>query len=464
VVDTDGGDDQRDLGVTLRWPEGREFDDVPDDLADESGGLDPEIIPMVDSPDAFAPAGGKALLPTLVGRLDSVLGSISALSLHIDALSGAINALRSGVTDRLTEYSEALSGMTTAQASVIEEYRHGSERALGELRKSLQTVDETIRRTAGRTDETANDVGVVADLVRALSGELAELGAVLQVEQPDTSGEMTEMTDLLRTLAVEVADIGAVTQQVDASLTELSGRPAPKAPPAGPTPAALEKAIQQGVAGPLGEFGGTLAELQEELRAITEHVDASLTELLERPAPKPSPAGPTPAALEKAVQHGVGGAVAEFGGVLAELQEELQAVRSSMDEELQAVRASLDEVAKTGGGGDGGGGGAIEGLDDLHAELTSMREELTQLKRRVGLRAKSSAIDDEQIETLATRLAGAATLSEQEVDRVADSVVERLMAILEVVPDPEPAPAPARAAKRPARTAKSARPAAKRGR
>ena len=78
---------------------------------------------------------------------------------------------------------------------------------------------------------------------------------------------------------------------------------------------------------------------------------------------------------------------------------------------------------------------------DLANELTQIRRELTQLKRRVGLRGKASTTDE--------RPSSSPALSSDDLDRLTDAIVERLAATLEVVPDdsfeapaaPEP-PAP----------------------
>jgi hypothetical protein len=56
-------------------------------------------------------------------------------------------------------------------------------------------------------------------------------------------------------------------------------------------------------------------------------------------------------------------------------------------------------------------------------ELVNIREQMTELKRRVGVRARAKA-----------------TLDDAEVDRLAEVIVDRLTDMLEVVPDDEGAP------------------------
>jgi len=73
---------------------------------------------------------------------------------------------------------------------------------------------------------------------------------------------------------------------------------------------------------------------------------------------------------------------------------------------------------------------------DLANELAQIRSELTQLKRRVGLRGKPSTGDERPPST--------AALSPDDLDRLTDAIVDRLAATLEVVPDDsyEPPPEP----------------------
>jgi gas vesicle protein len=74
----------------------------------------------------------------------------------------------------------------------------------------------------------------------------------------------------------------------------------------------------------------------------------------------------------------------------------------------------------------------LEGFESMVEEL---RDEMTQLRRRIGLRAK-----------------GSGGLGEEQIDRLVDTIVDRLQKVIEVVEE-EPAPAPPPRRQRPPRKA-----------
>lgn len=124
--------------------------------------------------------------------------------------------------------------------------------------------------------------------------------------------------------------------------------------------------------------------------------------------------------------------------------------------EMQAASASLIETAEVLAGPNPAQGAA---LDDLASELAALRDEVTQLKRRVGVRAKTSTtLDEEQVAALIDRLVdrlgprataepAVVTLGDADVERIVAGVLEQIERTFEIVSDPDPDPAPAKATK-----------------
>lgn len=93
----------------------------------------------------------------------------------------------------------------------------------------------------------------------------------------------------------------------------------------------------------------------------------------------------------------------------------------------------------------------LEQLEQFEPAAAELREEMMQLRRRIGLRGKGSqSIGDDQIDRIADAVAARVELlptviADKQLDRLVDAVVERLQSVLEVVDDePDVAPAPPR--------------------
>lgn len=175
------GSDEEDFDVRLRWP--------ADDLrADANEGpaipIDPFEAAMADAAapgrptradddgagaenvdgDASLPA--LPLLPAMAGRLESVHGALATLSMRLDALVTATAAFRSVVADRLGDYSDTVARLHRVQAAELEEYRHGTERLVAELRRNMGDNDEALRKLTSRVEEIGIELGAFNELVR----------------------------------------------------------------------------------------------------------------------------------------------------------------------------------------------------------------------------------------------------------------------------------------------------------
>jgi hypothetical protein len=327
----------------------------------------------VEWPDDAPPSPAVPLLPAVAGRLETVHNSVSALGMRIDALGSLTSGVGSAMADRLTEYGDTVSQVTRAQTEALDEYRHGTERTVTELRRSLAASDEVIRRLSARIDELVTDMGSLMEIVRVLGA------APIRTDAASWSSASDEKLDWLR------AEVAAIASAIES---------APVAPSA-PAPAS-EPAFDPALAADLLR---AIDELRTDVKAITSAgVAASLSD----------------AAVSLPVA----------GGEVAEL--------SAIGEELSG-------------------------------ELVALRSEITQLKRRIGMRAKSSgALDDFQLRELADRIAESVrppVLADADLERIveavrppglADADIERIVAAVgahlestfEVVPEDGELPPP----------------------
>lgn len=126
------------------------------------------------------------------------------------------------------------------------------------------------------------------------------------------------------------------------------------------------------------------------------------------------------------------------GGVDAAMHTELLTALETIRTELQGLRRAQSPTPKK--------TADVERERVLVGELAAMRDEIAQLKRRIAVRAKSTAIDDEQIATIVERVKAAIDLrlDDADVERVAVAVAHRFSEAFEVVlEEPAPSPSPA---------------------
>ena len=89
---------------------------------------------------------------------------------------------------------------------------------------------------------------------------------------------------------------------------------------------------------------------------------------------------------------------------------------------------------------------------ELRAELSGVRDELTQLRRRVGLRGRTAGADDATIDAVVERVealflafqrsdssvpASSAALSDADISRIADEVMSKFSSVFELVGEAE---------------------------
>ncbi|MEY2423416.1 MAG: hypothetical protein QOI95_3483 [Acidimicrobiaceae bacterium] len=148
-------------------------------------------------------------------------------------------------------------------------------------------------------------------------------------------------------------------------------------------------------------------------------------------------------------RHGNERAVAELRRGMAASHETIREFGAHIAEvagDTQSILALLQGLTE-GGWADGPVAAAHSAGDaGVGDELALLRDEIHQLKRRVGLRARAPVtIDDEQLQAIADQVAarsGGVTLDDHEADRLTEMIVDRLTTMLEVVPDAsEAAPA-----------------------
>jgi hypothetical protein len=332
-----------------------------------SGGPEPFVAPEADgagAEPARPPTGIVGpLLPTLIGRIGIVEAAVGALSMRIDAIGAAVASLRSVLSDRLTDYTEAAAAITRAQTESIEEYRRVNDRVVTELRRTVGETDESSRRVASRVEETAADVQALGEL--------------------------------LRTLDTGAGTIASSHENVKRELGES-----------------------------LEEFAGSLSdrldELTSEWRAATDETRLAVRRIeaaaatTPPPAAAPSEASVDAGAIAAAVQLELGAALDDIGDRLGRVETTLAA---SPREWAAPLTGDVDDPA-------------------IASELALLRDEVLQLKRRIGVRART-----------------AVTLDDQELERIVSSIVDRLEASIEVVPDTAVVvpPAPAKKASGPRR-------------
>jgi hypothetical protein len=238
------------------------------------------------------------------------------------------------------------------------------ERALDRLQRVESAIDRLLADIGGLESSAERSSATVIAQVDALrvgfAGPLGELGALLTTRL-DGLGEVltTGLDGLGEVLTTGLDGLGEV------STTRLDG---------------LGEVLTTGLAG----LGLDFAELME---ALTESVDG----IASAPAPLPPPPPPAP--------------VVDLAPI-----EDLQ---RSVDALADEVRAAADAPPPAPAAPAPAAGPAAEDIarlllaaEELASQVASVQDEVTQLKRRVGVRAKVPIVlDDAQMDDLANRVA-----------------------------------------------------------
>jgi len=204
--------------------------------------------------------------------------------------------------------------------------------------------------------------------------------------------------------------------------------------------------------GVLAELRGSIADSGDVTRRIAGRVDDSAAEL------KSAVATMTllhSRAIEE-LSHAIDGVLAELRGSIADSGDARRGIAGLVDDSAAELKSAVALVRTAAAGVD-----ALTTRDEqivarvedigqqisfevgapvaeVVAEIALLREEVAQLKRRVGVRAKASlAVDDASLLTIAKHLEERfpRSLDDDELKRLASAIVQHLEALVEVVAD-----------------------------
>lgn len=265
----DDGDSE--LGVELEWPEDEDKPaPMPRSRARTATGERTASVAVEG--DAAPPQ--TPLLPALASRLEGVRDGVSTLGLRVDALQSTTTSFQSSLSDRLAEYMEAIRQIARAQQEMLDDYRHGNERSIAELRRTLATSDDSLRRVAARVDELISGVvsipaptqatapprddksgprtvtvtaaeSDVGDELEAIHEELVQLRrrvgvrarATVTLEDAQVDSLVDRVVQTVGIVQISDADLGRLAEAVVARLEEVLEVVPEEAPPADEEPA-----------------------------------------------------------------------------------------------------------------------------------------------------------------------------------------------------------------------------------
>ena len=255
------GDDP--FGIRLRWPA-------------ESGEGAP-AAEADDAPSYYEPAAGDdgeppALLPAMAGRIEGVHGAIATLAMRVDALTATVNAFRSVLSDRIADYADTAVRLSRNQAAELEEYRHGSDRLVGEVRRTIGESEESLRRLSLRVDELGSGLSLLTDRVGKQLESVDRLGSRLADQSEELREELTGVLGVIRADLTKVhKDFGEFRKL----RTELSGFAnlredlVAELAEAVPDPSVATAALQDDLTALLADLSGD-TDLPSLLEALTE--------------------------------------------------------------------------------------------------------------------------------------------------------------------------------------------------
>lgn len=267
---------------------------------------------------------------------------------------------------------------------VVDAYDRLADRVLERLRQIRVDVDADLGAVRSELATLRQAVDDVADRV-----QLRQLRASVDELRGDVAG--------LRRAVLEWPELAQVSSELAglrADVSDLLGRPAPE-PPAAP----LELP----------------AELSSQLAALRAEVAA----LARRPEPRPAPAE-VPAAVLDALaalrqdQARLHDALAQVAGAVSAPPPppppppgpDLEPVLATLVDDVATLRAEVRAAAARPATTEVRGlGPLVQEIGAVRADLADVGEQMTALKRRVGLRAKAAAMDDGDLERLATLVA-----------------------------------------------------------
>lgn len=455
-------------------PGGFEASPPPGPAAVGGSGVGPWSPPHRGTDSGMAGTSG-ADPSSAVGRVESLHQALNALAMRIEALVSGTSRMTSAIGERLNDQADTLHRLVRAQAADLEGQQRTTDRTLAELRRAVGDTADTIAALGGRFNELDR---AAAELSRRLD-TLADESRDLRTSNDKLSRQVIDRLDSMADRLVERLEglDSSLTAEVGASRTE-TGRVRDSVAELGDALGsvraqqaqldeaakgllALQDAIElvpadEAAARPAGSDGEPL-DLAAELAGLHDRLQ-EVAALAGRPVLPPIDLDPTNQAL------------ASLRAEVAELAEQaahrvpapvapvdLEPIRAELASLRSDVAALADRETSTARSGD---------LDPVTAELAGMRSELGELRRSASrlqaevakVRDEAGTTDDrgdadatagldavrEELVALRGRLplnAGRepSVLDGEQLDRLADVVVERLREVFEVVPDSDPA-------------------------
>lgn len=430
--DVDGGGDTLDAEPTIDLADDdhREFFEASHEAA--PGDPADEFRPALERDDRDAPADRddrpeREPVPR-EGNGSTVFDPMATASLPpvLPALSGRIDSVHtvvSGLSVRLESLGAAIGVL---QSDLLNSIADHSDLMTGHVRSTADAVEGYRRGTERLLSDVRREASAGEETTRRLVSRVEDLATDLQ-----------SVLELLHDVVREVKQTADIASRVQ----ERSGESPSEA---------VQPALDQ------------LARIETALRQPDASI-AAVSETLERVERAAVPREWVEQVIGQLQQ--VEQTLAEATVEPDEAESEFSRLEHLLTERLDAVELAVNESR-----------GNASNVD-IGIEIARLREEVTQLKRRIGVRGRTSlTLDDDQIGVLAEQIAAAAPMPELPeapaaapidddfIERVTDSLVRRLETMFEVVPDPEPAPSAAKAtrsAPAPASSAsKSARSAA----
>ena len=388
-------DDDDDILTTLEWPGEADTvgaysvggaDDVPDaaddDVAadDAAGVVDADGSPQPDADEVETGEHGAVAEPPLDASPRTPL--LPALAYRVDAIGETLASLAMRV--------DTLGAATATLRTVLSDRLVDYAETMATVGRTQSDAIEEHRHAQERTiAEVRRSITMRDEALRKVSGRVEEL-----------------LTDT-HAITAQVSDLIAASATIRADLRELHQ-------------------VTPGDA-PTIDVTDVVVDLKASMRELTDELNSSMRGLV----------GELDASLR--------GFTGELNAPALGLTEDLKASMRDLREELNApVRDLIERVASAEPlHPEPSSGLEVEIVD----ELRLVREEVQQVKRRIGVRGRPSvSLEGEQLDAMTDVVRdtlSAAMLDESHFDRIAEAVVKRLEAALEIVPaDEEPPAAP----------------------
>jgi hypothetical protein len=388
----------------------------------------------------------------LAGRTDSLQAALASIALRIDALTSTTSTFRNLISDRITDYAEQVGRLGASAAGDLDDYRHLHERALEQIRRSVGDAEDNIRRLTRSVGDLDSKVAALVAAVRE-SGDVVDqmvserdqvsdtlVRTLARVE--DTLAELTEgkgassfarLSDMIGALTAERDRQMAVWAELEQVVVALADDREHSSDVMG----RLERGISEMTVGRERGLAKALARLEaridevagamtgiagDDMAATLTRLDTRLKEMsTELVVGRDRETAKALAQLSGQVD-GLAGMIAEGRADLSPIEARLNRMArtapSAAPVDLAGLYARLDELAdvvgrSTTATGRGLAPGPIADnqlLDRFDQLGQQLGEQLEALRRRIALRARTTA----------------PALDEATIAAIADAVVARL--------------------------------------